>query len=99
MTIVKGPNSAFSKVGNVAGAPETTNLSLLSKGLHATLKTNTPHESRYALKDILIEVRVTRVFGDDAKNCNEALQSSLINGCQSLSSGNDHSHSTCTNVS
>lgn len=66
MMIVKGPNSAFSKVGNVAGVPATTNLAFIKRRISSDTKDDIPHKSRYALKDILIEVRITRVFGDDA---------------------------------
>lgn len=63
------------------------------------MKSYVPNQGRNRLKEILVEVRVTRVAADHLQDAHEPCENCLVHRRQALPCCNDHAHCACGNES
>jgi len=57
-----------------------------------------PHQTRDALKNVLIEMWVAGVFRDDTQDGDETVENLFVSWRQGLSGGDDDAHNTFENI-
>ena len=93
--MTNGPRRVFSKVCSVGGEPVTINLIVPNqKEFIKEEPVIIPHQTRNALENVLIEMRIAGVFRNDTQDRHQTVENVFVSGRQGLPGSDDDSHNT-----
>lgn len=93
--MTNGPRRVFSKVCSVGGEPVTINLIVpIQKEFIEEEPVIVPHQTRNALENVLIEMRIAGVFRNDTQDRHQTVENVFVSGRQGLPGSDDDSHNT-----